>query len=93
MKQTNLKQQSFFSEKVKDIVKSIPKGKTMSYGEVALKAGESRAARAVGMVMAKNKDKTVPCHRVIKSDGTIGGYNGIRGDKEKLLRMEGAILY
>ena len=63
----------------------------MSYKQVAAKAGHSGAARAVGAIMRVNKDKSVPCHRVIRSDGTLGGYNGIRGEKEKLLRKEKAI--
>ena len=86
-----------FSETFKDrviaVVKKIPKGKTLSYGAVAMKAGHKGAARAVGAIMAANKDKTVPCHRVIRADGTIGGYNGLRGTKDKaaLLKKEGAL--
>lgn len=80
-----------FRERVIAIVKKIPKGKTLSYKEVAGKAGHPGAARAVGAIMRVNKDKTVPCHRVIRSDGTLGGYNGIRGEKERLLRKEKAI--
>ena len=85
---------NLFRTHVIAIVKKIPKGKTLSYGEVASKAGHPRAARAVGAIMASNKDKEVPCHRVIRSDGKIGGYNGIQGTKDKaaLLRREGVIL-
>lgn len=82
---------NLFREKVIAIVKKIPKGKTMTYKQVAGKAGHPGAARAVGAIMRVNKDKTVPCHRVIRSDGTLGGYNGIRGEKERLLRKEKAI--
>lgn len=82
---------SNFRERVLSVVKKIPKGKTLSYKEVALKAGHPLAARAVGAIMRTNKDKSIPCHRVIKSDGTLGGYNGIRGIKQKLLKSEGAI--
>ncbi len=64
-----------FAEKVRLIVKKIPKGKTMTYKEVAAKAGNSRAARAVGAIMRTNYDKSIPCHRVIRSDGGMGGYN------------------
>lgn len=78
------------------IVKDIPKGKVLTYKEVAFRAGSPGAARAVGMIMSRNGDASVPCHRVIRSDGTVGGYNGIRGGiegnkaKEALLKAEGA---
>lgn len=80
-----------FEEMVKKVVKSIPRGSVMTYGEVAYKAGRPGAARAVGTIMSKNDDMTVPCHRVIRADGTIGGYNGLRGGEAKaeLLRREG----
>lgn len=73
------------------IVKKIPKGKTMSYKQVAKRAGNENGARAVGMIMSRNTDKSVPCHRVIRSNGTLGGYNGLRGTKEKLLKKERTI--
>lgn len=63
----------------------------MSYGQVAAAAGSPGAARAVGTIMANNADPAIPCHRVIKADGTPGGYNGLRGEKERLLRAEGAL--
>jgi O-6-methylguanine DNA methyltransferase len=78
-----------FKDRVLSVVRKIPKGKTLSYKEVATKAGNINAARVVGNIMAWNKDKSVPCHRVIKSDGKLGGYNGLRGEKLKLLRSEG----
>lgn len=83
---------NLFREKVISIVKKIPKGKTMSYKEVAARAGHAGAARAVGAIMRVNKDKSMPCHRVIRSDGTLGGYNGLQGTKSKLtlLKKEGA---
>ncbi len=83
---------NLFREKVVAIVKKIPKGKTMSYKEVAARAGHPGAARAVGAIMRVNKDTSVPCHRVIRSDGTLGGYNGLQGTKSKLtlLRKEGS---
>ncbi len=82
-----------FKEKVIAVVKKIPKGKTLSYMEVAGKAGHPGAARAVGAIMRTNTDTSVPCHRVIKSDGTLGGYNGLRGtnSKYRLLKKEGFI--
>ena len=78
-----------FKEKVISIVKAIPKGETLSYGEVARRAGNPNAARAVGMIMSKNKDKTMPCHRVVRSDGKPSGYNGLLGkSKEEILEKE-----
>jgi methylated-DNA-[protein]-cysteine S-methyltransferase len=80
-----------FAEKVVAVVKRIPRGKTLSYKEVAARAGAPNAARAVGTIMSKNHDPKVPCHRVIKSDGSPGGYNGFMGEKARLLREDGAI--
>jgi methylated-DNA-[protein]-cysteine S-methyltransferase len=70
-----------FAEKVRTIVRKIPKGETMTYKEVATKAGNPKAARAVGAVMRSNYDPSIPCHRVIASDGTMRGYN--RGGIER----------
>ena len=64
-----------FAERVRDVVRQIPKGETRSYKEVAATAGSAGAARAVGMIMKNNYDPSVPCHRVIRSDGKMGGYN------------------
>ena len=81
-----------FKEKVLDVVKNIPRGKTLTYKEVASRAKNPRAFRAVGSIMAKNFDPAVPCHRVIKSDGTLGNYNrGGTAKKMAILRKEGAI--
>ena len=80
-----------FAEAVVAVVKKIPRGKTLSYKEVAALAGSPNAARAVGTIMSKNDDPKVPCHRVIKSDGSPGGYNGMLGEKRRLLREEGAL--
>jgi len=76
-------------DKVYQVVRKIPKGKVMTYAEVARAIGFPRAWRAVGNILNKNRDAKIPCHRVIRSDGKIGGYN--RGQKEKafLLRKEG----
>ncbi len=80
-----------FTEKVLSVVKRIPKGEVLTYKEVATRAGNSRASRAVGNILNKNYDCQIPCHRVVRSDGEIGGYN--RGSKKKLhiLKQEGAI--
>jgi len=87
-----MKQVKSFTEKVRDIVRKIPRGKTMTYKEVATKAGNPGAACVVGSVMKANYDPEISCHRVIRSDGKIGDYN--RGGsvvKLKLLKDEGAI--
>ncbi|MEK9177092.1 MAG: MGMT family protein [Patescibacteria group bacterium] len=81
---------NLFREHVLKVVKGIRRGKTMTYGEVARKAGHPLAARAVGAIMRANKDKDVPCHRVVGKYG-LGGYNGLRGEKERLLRKEGVL--
>ncbi len=81
-----------FKEKVLEVVRKIPKGKTMTYREVAKQAKSPKAFRTVGSIMAKNFDPTVPCHRVIKSDGSLGNYNrGGNAKKLALLKKEGAI--
>lgn len=80
-----------FAEKVYDVVRKIPKGKTLTYVEVAKKAGSPRAARAVGNIMKKNYDPKIPCHRVVRSDGKPGGYNRGAENKVKILMDEGAL--
>ena len=77
-----------FSEKVRAIVKKIPKGKTMTYKEVAAKAGNPKAARAVGAIMRTNYDPSIPCHRVIASDGSMRGYNRGGVDRKRELLLE-----
>ena len=77
-----------FKEKVLEIVKTIPKGKTMSYKEVAMKAGSPNAYRAVGNILNKNYNPDIPCHRVVRSDGSFGGYNRGECKKEELLKRE-----
>jgi methylated-DNA-[protein]-cysteine S-methyltransferase len=81
-----------FAEKARAVVRNIPKGKTMTYAEVAHKAGNPRASRAVGNIMSKNFDLKIPCHRVIRSDGTLGSYNrGGTAKKRAILIAEGAL--
>lgn len=82
---------SEFQKRITDVVRNIPKGSTLTYKEVAQKAGRPRAYRAVGTLLSKNYDPDVPCHRVIRSDGKTGGYNrGARQKKEQLTK-EGAL--
>ncbi|MDR2860847.1 MAG: MGMT family protein [Elusimicrobiota bacterium] len=69
----------------------IPAGKTLTYGELAKKIGNAKAARAVGSALSKNPfAPIIPCHRVIRSDGKMGGYSAKGGikTKEKMLEFE-----
>ena len=81
-----------FRERVLAVVRNIPHGHVMTYGDVAKAAGSPGAARAVGNIMKGNFDPTVPCHRVIRSDGTLGAYNrGGEARKRDLLQAENAL--
>ena len=82
---------TLFQKKVYEVVKKIPEGKTLSYKEIARLSGKPRAWRAVGNILNKNRNLKIPCHRVIRSNGKIGGFN--QGIKKKiaLLKKEGAI--
>lgn len=78
-----------FEEKVYAVVRKIPKGKVLTYKEVARRVGRPKAYRAVGNILNKNADPKVPCHRVIRSDRRIGGYRDGRASKTKILKREG----
>ena len=81
-----------FQQKVWDEINKIPKGHTRSYKQVAIAIGHPKAARAVANACGKNPNPVVtPCHRVIASDGSIGGYTGRGGvnTKRRLLAKEG----
>lgn len=78
-----------FSQKVLEIVAKIPKGKVATYSEVAKLCGSSHAFRAVGNALHQNPTPiVVPCHRVVKSSGIIGGYKLGRKRKKELLESE-----
>lgn len=81
-----------FQDKVYQVVRKIPKGKVMTYKEVAEKTGSPRAWRAVGNILNKNRNPKVPCHRVIKSSGQIGGYGKGTNKKASLLKKEGVVI-
>ena len=78
-----------FRQKVFAAVKRIPKGKVLTYKEVAEKIGSPRASRAVGSALKTNYDSAIPCHRVIKSNGSLGNYNRGTAQKRKKLVAEG----
>ncbi|MFH1836476.1 MAG: MGMT family protein [Methanobacteriota archaeon] len=76
--------------KVYELVKQIPSGSVSTYKEVAKAVGKPRSARPVGKILSKNPDliKT-PCHRVVHSDGRVGGYACGVSEKTRLLKSEG----
>lgn len=80
---------TLFQEKVYWVVRRIPCGGFLSYKRVAQLAGRPRAFRAVGNVLNKNTDPKIPCHRVIRSDGRVGGYRYGQNKKIALLKKEG----
>jgi methylated-DNA-[protein]-cysteine S-methyltransferase len=81
---------SSFQQRVWLALRKIPWGDVCNYGDIARRIGQPGAARAVGQANGANPIPIViPCHRVIASDGTIGGYSGGLGIKERLLALEG----
>ena len=84
-----------FQLKVWNYLKKIPRGKVKTYSEVAKAIGRPLAVRAVANAIGKNpRAPQIPCHRVIRSDGSLGGYSGKGGIKTKrlLLKKEGVTL-
>ncbi len=79
-----------FYQKVYEVTKKIPKGKVATYAQIARLVENSRAYRAVGQILRANPHPiTVPCHRVISSDGSLGGYVIGLQKKARLLKEEG----
>ena len=84
-----------FQLKVWNYLKKIPRGKVKTYSEVSKSIGKQLAVRAVANAIGKNPlAPQIPCHRVIRSDGSLGGYSGKGGIKTKrlLLKKEGITL-
>jgi methylated-DNA-[protein]-cysteine S-methyltransferase len=83
-----------FHRKVYGVLRRIPRGKTLTYAEVARRAGSPGAHRSVGSAMARNPlPILVPCHRVLRTGGGLGGFSAPGGLdlKERMLRLEGAL--
>lgn len=81
-----------FRRKVQRAIARIPYGETRSYTEVAREAGNERAVRAAGTACGSNPIPiVVPCHRVLRSGGALGGYGGGLPMKEALLKLEGSL--
>lgn len=86
----------FVASDVYKLISKIPKGRVSTYGAVASALKAKGASRAVGQILKANPTPiVVPCHRVVKSDGSIGGYGGAAGSnkKIKLLRSEGLSIH
>mgnify|MGYP002814524648 CR=1 FL=1 len=83
-----------FEKNVYRACAKIPKGKVATYQDIAIMIGSPRAVRAVGNALNRNSHPSsrVPCHRVVRSDGSIGGFARGAREKAKLLRREGLII-
>ena len=80
-----------FKIQARELVKKIPKGKVMTYGQIAQKLGRPKAARAIGNILHQNISSEIPCHRVVNKEGRIA-FNFARGGADKqreLLIKEG----
>jgi methylated-DNA-[protein]-cysteine S-methyltransferase len=79
-----------FQERVWKELQNIPYGEAISYGELARRCDNPKAARAIGGAVGKNPiGVIIPCHRIISGDGTLGGYTGGTDFKKLLLKLEG----
>jgi methylated-DNA-[protein]-cysteine S-methyltransferase len=82
-----------FHRRVLDATAKVPAGRVATYTQIAVRAGSPRASRAAGNALHNNPVAiVVPCHRVLRTDGSLGGYGGGLPIKEWLLRHEGALL-
>lgn len=83
---------SSFKQRALTVVSQIPSGQVLTYQQVAAKAGRPAAYRAVGNILHQNHDPNIPCHRVIRTNGQIGGYNQGADKKLAILKEEGVRL-
>lgn len=75
------------AEEIYAAARKIPRGRVATYADVARAVGRPRAWRHVGAVLSFNRNPRVPCHRVIRSDGLVGGFGLPRGSREKIRRL------
>lgn len=81
-----------FQERVWQEIARVPYGETISYGELARRAGAPGQARAAGAATGRNPvGVVIPCHRIVGSDGSLTGYAGGLGRKQRLLELEGVL--
>ena len=85
----DLRETTFFQQRVWKATQTITYGRTKSYVQVASQLGHNKAARAIGQALSKNPlPIIIPCHRVISSDGSLGGFSAGLDLKKYLLRLE-----
>src|SRR5262245_37611741 len=82
------------SEKIYRVTRAIPPGRVATYGDIASAIRHPRAWRAVGNVLTQNRDPKIPCHRVVRADGNVGGFGYPEGTPRKVrqLRAEGVLV-
>ncbi len=78
-----------FAQMVYEACAGIPRGKVTTYSEIARAIGKPGASRAVGNALNRNRSPSVPCHRVVRSDGAVGGFAHGTARKAAMLRSEG----
>lgn len=86
----NIISKTIKDEDVYDLLLQIPEGKTTTYGDLAIALGNPSASRLIGQILGRNPNPIkVPCHRVVKSNGRLGGYKYGSDRKKELLEKEG----
>lgn len=81
-----------FKRQILSLVAKIPSGQIATYGQLASLAGQPTYWRQVGWLLSQNKNPQIPCHRVIRSNGRVGGYNRGTVEKMRRLRKEGVMV-
>lgn len=77
-----------FTRQIYRLVKQIPPGRVTTYGELAFKAGRPRASRVVGQILAHCTRDNLPCHRVVKKDGSLSSVFGVMGSRHQRILLE-----
>jgi len=93
--EVDLRHVTAFQRSVLQAASAVPRGQVVTYGQIGQRIGRPRAARAIGQALGSNPIPiVVPCHRVLASDGSLGGYSGRGGirTKRRLLLLEGALI-